>query len=151
PLAAAGQGLAEELLALGPAVGVGGVEEVDPGVKRRVDHPRRGLGVQAPAEVVAAETDERDFKRADAPSFHTFPLPHGSYHHESQGAPESLQKRIAPWERWRPAGSFSRSRPAGRQRSQGRSCQSATAVPVLSLPEAVTSSTLSSLADHKLA
>ena len=67
---APGERLAEILLALGAAVDVGGVEEVDAGVERRVDDARRGRGVEAAAEVVAAEPDHRDLERADASRFH---------------------------------------------------------------------------------
>jgi hypothetical protein len=42
-VAASAQGLAHDLLALTLRVDVGGVDEVDPGVERGVDHPHRLL------------------------------------------------------------------------------------------------------------
>ena len=65
-VASGAEGTAEELLALGTAVDVGGVEEVDPGVERGADHGA-GRGVVDPhAEVVAADADRRDLECTDA-------------------------------------------------------------------------------------
>src|SRR5262249_10174398 len=50
---------AEILLAERAAVDVGGVEERDPGVERRVDDGDARSLVEAPAEVVATEADHR--------------------------------------------------------------------------------------------
>jgi hypothetical protein len=62
---AAPQRLAQVLLALALAVDVRRVEEVDPRGESGVDHLRRAGGVQAHAEVVAAEPHLGDFQRSD--------------------------------------------------------------------------------------
>ena len=53
---------AEELLRLPLAVHLGRVEVGDPGVERGVDNGGRGGGIEAPAEVVAAEADHRQVR-----------------------------------------------------------------------------------------
>ena len=59
-LAAPRQRAPDELLALGTAVDVGGVEEVDAGVERGMHDGFRALVVQAHTEVVAAEPGHAD-------------------------------------------------------------------------------------------
>src|SRR5262249_37272154 len=70
--APSGEHAAEELLAVTVAVRLGGVEERDPRVERRVDDVLRPRLVEPPAEVVAAEADDRDdeIRRADVPRAH---------------------------------------------------------------------------------
>jgi hypothetical protein len=70
PVAAAGEGAADDLLAAAAvAVDVRGVEEGDVRVERGVDHGSRGDLVDPPPEVVAAETDHRDLElRAAEPT-----------------------------------------------------------------------------------
>ena len=58
----AAQGATQELLAVGAAVDVGGVEEGDAGVEGAVDDRSGRVVVDAAAEVVAAETDDRDLE-----------------------------------------------------------------------------------------
>ena len=64
------QRLAQEGLALGPAVDVGGVEEVDAGIEGGIHHGRRLLTADAHTEVVAAQADDADLQRADRPRLH---------------------------------------------------------------------------------
>ena len=59
-LAARAERLSEKALAFGPAVHVGGVEEIDAGVERGVHHIGRSLLVDRHAEVVAADSDDGD-------------------------------------------------------------------------------------------
>src|SRR4029079_18307539 len=61
---------AEELLALGRAVDVGGVEEVDARIERRAHHTCGGVIVDAHPEVVAAEADHRHTQRAERTKVH---------------------------------------------------------------------------------
>ena len=63
---------AHELLGLGLAVDVGGVEEVDPRVQRSLEHRFAGLVVDLHAEVVAAQPEDADFELRipDAPLLH---------------------------------------------------------------------------------
>ena len=70
PTASFGERAAEELLALGRAVDVGGVEEVDAGIERGVDDALGGGLVDAHPEVVAAEADDRDAQRSDRTMLH---------------------------------------------------------------------------------
>ena len=67
-----GERAAEEELAVAVAVALGGVEERDPGVERRVDDGARLRLVDPPAEVVAAEPDDGDDEagRAEVPLAH---------------------------------------------------------------------------------
>ena len=60
----------QRLAAARVAVDVCGVEERDPGVEGGVDHRARAGLVDAPAEVVAAEADDRDLERAESPRPH---------------------------------------------------------------------------------
>ena len=64
-VAALAQRPAQELLALGAAVDVGGVEEGDAGVEGGVRPRRRGVLVDPAAEVVAAQPDHRHLERTD--------------------------------------------------------------------------------------
>ncbi len=57
---------AEHLLALSAAVDVGGVEEGDPLLERRVHDARRARCVDAAPEVVATEADDRRLEHASA-------------------------------------------------------------------------------------
>ncbi len=70
PIASVGECAPEELLALGRAVDVGGVEEVDARIERGVDDALGGGGVDAHPEVVAAEADDRDAQRSDRTMLH---------------------------------------------------------------------------------
>ena len=67
-----GEDLAEERLAVARAVDVGGVEQRDPGVERGVDDGAGPLEVDAAAEVVAPEPDDRDL----GPAFTQLPGAH---------------------------------------------------------------------------
>ena len=63
----------QEDFGLGGPVDVGGVEEVDPGVERREHHAgRRGL-VEAGAEVVAADPDDRYLQGPERAFLHSNP------------------------------------------------------------------------------
>ena len=68
------EGLAEQLLAQGSAVDVGGVEEVDAFVQCGIDDRLRGGRVDAASEVVAADADERDGQAADWACLHVVNL-----------------------------------------------------------------------------
>ncbi len=57
PVATIGDELADEPLAPGAAVDVGGVEERHPSVERRVEHRAGGPLLEPATEVVAAEPD----------------------------------------------------------------------------------------------
>ena len=69
-VATAGEGQAEEFLAAGRAVDVGGVEQSDPGIERGVDDLLGGGFVDPPAEVVASEADDRRVESTDGASLH---------------------------------------------------------------------------------
>ena len=69
-VAPAGERFAEVLLRAGPAVDVGGVEEVDPGVESGVDDSGAALLVDAHPEVVAAQPDQRDLERPHLSHLH---------------------------------------------------------------------------------
>ena len=69
-LAARTQRAAQELLALAVAVDVSRVEECDSRIQRGMDDGRRGGGVDAATEVVAAESDDRDSQGADGARLH---------------------------------------------------------------------------------
>ena len=56
------QGATQELLAVGAAVDVRGVEEGDARVERAADDRSGRVVVDASAEVVAAETDDGDLE-----------------------------------------------------------------------------------------
>ncbi len=83
-LSPAFEDLAEVLLALPVTVDVGRVEEGHARVERRLDDGARARAVDAPAEVVAAEADDRDLRpvAAEAPDPHaadcTRPIAAGS-------------------------------------------------------------------------
>ncbi len=66
------QRAAQEFLAAPFAVHVGGVEKIDAGVERGLHHPGGGFGVDAPAEIIAAQPHQRHFQRSNAPRFHVF-------------------------------------------------------------------------------
>src|SRR5579864_4973437 len=68
--AAAAQRLSQVLFALRAAVYISRIEEVDPGVKRGMHHLGGGIGVQAPAKVVAPQTNHGNLQRADPALFH---------------------------------------------------------------------------------
>ncbi len=57
--------LSQKLFALGRAVDVGGVEEIDARLERGIDDALGGGGVDPHPEVVAAEADQRDAQRSD--------------------------------------------------------------------------------------
>src|SRR5690348_14879066 len=57
--------LAEKLFALPLAVNVGGIQEVDPGIECCVYHASGRGRVDAPAEIIAAETHNGNFERTD--------------------------------------------------------------------------------------
>ena len=61
---------AEERLGQGAAVDVGRVEQGDAGVDRGVHHAFCASFVDAPAEVVASESEDADLERADLPGLH---------------------------------------------------------------------------------
>jgi hypothetical protein len=69
-LAARSECPAQEFLALGLPVDVGGVEQRDAGIERGVDDRARGGLVDPTAEVVTAEPDDRDSEVADVPGLH---------------------------------------------------------------------------------
>jgi hypothetical protein len=69
-VAMAAEGAAEVLLGSGSAVDVGRVEEVDSRVERSVDYGRALLLVDAHAEVVAAQSDQRDLERPQLARLH---------------------------------------------------------------------------------
>ena len=60
----------EKFLALPFAVNVGRVEEVDAGIDRGIDDLLCAFGIDAPAEIVAAEADDGDIERPDLALFH---------------------------------------------------------------------------------
>src|SRR5450759_87991 len=62
---------ADQFLAPAVSVHVGGIEEVDPRVQRRVDDILGARLVDAHAEIVAAQAHDRDFERADLSLFHS--------------------------------------------------------------------------------
>ena len=71
PVASPLQRAADHLLAAAlAAVDVGGVEERDAGVDRRVDHRERRVLVDAAAEVVAPEADDGDLERPERARAH---------------------------------------------------------------------------------
>jgi hypothetical protein len=71
PVAATLQELAQQSLAAATvAVDVGGVEQVDAGVERSVNHPAGGGQVESATEVVAAEPDPGDAQGAEVGVLH---------------------------------------------------------------------------------
>ena len=70
--------VADDRLAGAGAVDVGGVEERDAGLDRRVDDGVRSGLVDAPAEVVAAQADHADFQRPEGAGAHCGTVPIGS-------------------------------------------------------------------------
>ena len=112
-LAAALQGLADDLLGLPRRVHVGGVDDVDPGVERRVDDPDGVVvvGVAPRAEHHRAERERADLDAGTAERAHL---------HAAQPAP-CLGQRRARY----PSQASRRSRRAS---SSSRSCRSMTSV-----------------------
>jgi hypothetical protein len=68
--AALTQRTGKKFLAFPLTVNVGGVEEVDARIQRRVDDFCRRIRVDAPAKIVATDADNRDIQRADFSRFH---------------------------------------------------------------------------------
>src|SRR5580765_7393418 len=64
------QRLAKEVLALPGTVAIRRIEEVDAGIQCRVHHARRRRSVDAPSEVVAAQSHHRNVERAEFALFH---------------------------------------------------------------------------------
>jgi hypothetical protein len=64
------KGAPKEFLALPFALNVSGIEEVDAGLKRRVDNCRRRFWVDPPSEIITAQSDNGDVKRSDLACFH---------------------------------------------------------------------------------
>ena len=62
---AAGERAAEILFAVAFIVDVGGIEEIDAGIERCLHYAGGLRGVDAPAEIVASETGERNFQAPD--------------------------------------------------------------------------------------
>ena len=91
PRCAARRAPAEELLALRAAVDVGGVEERDARIQRRVDHVLRRRLVDPPAEVVAAEPDDADVERSDFSCVHAV---------ADNGAPRGCRAPTSPSRRY---------------------------------------------------
>ena len=74
------------LRAAAVAVAVGGVDQVDAAIDRRVHDPLRRLEIDAAAEIIAAEPDDGDFKRGGSEL--TFLHRHGSLRsRQSQNLP----------------------------------------------------------------
>jgi len=65
-VASAAQCASEQFLADCIAVDIGGIEEVDAGVERRIDHRACAGLIDLPAEIVAADAYDGDFERSDA-------------------------------------------------------------------------------------
>ena len=61
----AGERAAEIFFAVAFIVDVGGIEEIDAGIERHLDHAGGLRGVDAPAEIVASQTGEGDFQSSD--------------------------------------------------------------------------------------
>ena len=65
----AGERAPKILLAVAFIVDVGGIEEIDAGVERGL-HDAAGLGgIDAPSEIIAAQTGQRNLQRADFAAF----------------------------------------------------------------------------------
>jgi alanine-synthesizing transaminase len=64
------QRLPQILFAVACIVNIGGIEEIDAGVERRVNHALRGRSVDSPSEIITAEPNQRNFQRTYASFFH---------------------------------------------------------------------------------
>ncbi len=64
------QGASEEIFALAFAVAIGGIEKRDARFNCRIDNFRARLRIDAPAEIIATKSDNRNFERANLARLH---------------------------------------------------------------------------------